>query len=89
MCLYPRQYINKKYTPTEKNGGDIPSLPKIGSQADGTPIYDERVTHIQIPCGQCIECRQAKAREWQVRLSEEYKQYKYNYFITLTFAPVI
>ena len=40
-----------------------------------------------IPCGQCIECRQTKAREWQVRLSEEIKEYEYKYFVTLTFSP--
>lgn len=87
MCLYPKRYINKKYTATEKNGGVIPTLPVIGHDSQGEPVYDYRVLHIEIPCGQCIECRNAKAREWQVRLAEEIKAHKYNYFITLTFAP--
>ena len=87
MCLYPKKYINKKYTPTEKNGGVIPALPVLGYDEQGNAIYDQRVLNIQIPCGQCIECRQAKAREWQVRLAEEIQTHNYNYFITLTFAP--
>lgn len=87
MCLYPKKYINKKYTPTNKNGGVIPTPPIIGHDKQGMPIYDERVLYIEIPCGQCEECRKQKTREWQVRLTEELKEWKYPYFITLTFSP--
>lgn len=85
MCLYPKKIRNRKYTATKKNGGNIPEPPIIGR--GNTPIYDQRVLEIEVPCGQCIECRNTKAREWQVRLAEEIKIHKYNYFITLTFAP--
>lgn len=96
MCLYPKKYINKKYIATEKNGGNIPKLPIVGYQLTKTPngnyidepIYDTRVKEIEIPCGQCIECRQKKAAEWRVRLTEEIKEHKYNYFITYTFDPL-
>lgn len=74
MCLYPRQMVNKKYTVTKKNGGCVPTL------------EDERTAYVQIPCGHCIECKKQKAREWQVRLNEEIKNYKYTYFLTLTFT---
>ena len=87
MCLYPKQLINRKYTATSKNGGNIPEPPIIGIDNLGLPIYDQRVLQIEVPCGQCIECRQKKAREWQCRLAEEIQAHKYNYFITLTFAP--
>lgn len=87
MCLYPRRHINKKYTATEKNGGVVPTPPVIGTDEYGQPIYDERVLYIEIPCGQCEECRKAKTREWQVRLTEELQVWKYPYFITLTFEP--
>lgn len=87
MCLYPIKYINKKYTPTIKNGGCVPKPPIIGYDEHGFPIYDERVLYINIPCGQCIECRKQKARNWQIRLHEEIKAHKYSYFITLTFDP--
>lgn len=86
MCLYPRKMINRKYTATNKNGGIIPNPPIIGQNYIGN-IYDQRVLEIEVPCGQCIECRKSKAREWQVRLNEEIKTHKHNYFVTLTFAP--
>lgn len=47
---------------------------------------DTRVMYVDIPCGNCIECCKKKAREWQVRLNEEIKIHKYNYFVTLTFS---
>lgn len=51
------------------------------------PIYDTRVKYIYVPCGECMECRKQKANEWRVRILEEIKEHKYNYFITFTFAP--
>lgn len=87
MCLYPKKIINKKYTVTEKNGGNVPTPPIIGVDEFGYVKYDERVLYVNVDCGNCIECRKKKARDWQVRLNEEIKDYKYNYFITLTFSP--
>lgn len=87
MCLYPRTMTNKKYTVTKKNGGNVPSLPIIGSDSYGYDIYDNRISTVQIPCGRCSECLKARARNWQIRLGEEIKETKYNYFVTLTFAP--
>lgn len=86
MCLYPKKIKNRKYTATDKNGGLIPDLPIIDNSGI-VPIYDQRITEIEVPCGQCIECRKTKARDWQVRLNEEIKDWKYKYFVTLTFAP--
>lgn len=54
---------------------------------DRKPIDDYRKLYVPIGCGNCIECRKQKAREWQVRLSEELKMWKYKYFVTLTFSP--
>ena len=87
MCLYPRRIINQKYIPNEKNKGNVPKPPIIGVDEFGGEIYDERVLYVNVPCGQCIECRKQKARNWQVRLHEEIKQHKHAYFITLTFDP--
>ena len=47
---------------------------------------DERVKAVPFGCGKCIECRQKKAREWQVRLHEELKDDARALFMTMTFS---
>lgn len=98
MCLYPIQMKNKKYQPTQKNRVDyidentgevveghiIPNLPK---NRDGKRGNDTRVQYVQIPCGNCIECRKQRSNDWRIRMYEEIKVHKYKYFITLTFSP--
>ena len=74
MCLYSRFITNPKYKSTKKNGGVIPA------------IHDERVKLVPIGCGNCIECRKQKARNWQVRLHEEVRTKNNGKFITLTFS---
>lgn len=74
MCLYPKLVKNRKYTENKKNGGDIPR------------ITDERVLYVPIGCGNCVECRKQKAREWQVRLQEDIKTNNNGIFVTLTFS---
>lgn len=74
MCLYPRLIKNPKYKPNKKNKGKVP------------PVNDWRCLYVPIACGECLECRKAKSREWKIRLSEEIKVQKYKYFITLTFS---
>lgn len=39
-----------------------------------------------IPCGQCINCRINRSRDWANRIMMECKDFKYNYFVTLTYA---
>ncbi len=73
MCLYPREIKNKRYEPTKKNGGVVPKC------------KDKRTKTVPIPCGNCFECRNAKKREWQVRLGEEIKHDKRGKFVTFTF----
>lgn len=74
MCLYPKFIINRKYTPTIKNKGNIP------------PLSDERVKYVPVGCGVCMECKKQKARSWQVRLHEELRTNKNAIFITLSFT---
>jgi hypothetical protein len=66
---------NPKYKATKKNGGRIP------------PVSDERVKKVPIACGNCMECRKAKSRNWQVRLHEEIKTNRNGKFVTFTFSP--
>ena len=74
MCLYPRLIENKRYLPNKKNGGR-PEAPA-----------DKRMRAVPIACGQCIECRRQKARDWQARLCEELKDDPDALFITMTFS---
>lgn len=74
MCLYPKLIDNKKYIPNEKNGGNVPI------------VKDARTLKVPVGCGNCIECRKKKSREWQVRLNEEIRVNKNAHFVTLTFS---
>lgn len=74
MCLYPKLIKNRKYIANKKNGGNIP------------PVNDERVLYVPVGCGKCIECLKQKAREWQIRMSEEIRVNKNGKFVTLTFS---
>lgn len=40
---------------------------------------------VQVPCGRCLECRLEQTRVWANRCVLEAKQWKYNYFVTLTY----
>lgn len=74
MCLYPRLIKNRKYTSNKKNGGIVPA------------VSDNRTLYVPIGCGECIECRKQKTREWQVRLNEDILNNINGKFITLTFS---
>ena len=74
MCLYPRLIKNNKYKENKKNKGVIPE------------VKDKRVLSVPVGCGKCIECRKKKARDWQVRLSEDLRVNKNAKFVTLTFS---
>lgn len=50
------------------------------------PVKDNRTLYVPVACGQCIECKRAKARDWRVRLLEDIKTHKNGHMITLTFS---
>lgn len=74
MCLYPTLIKNPKYKANKKNGGNIPA------------VSDERVKYVPIGCQDCMECRNDKRREWQVRMMEDIKTNTNGKFVTLTFS---
>lgn len=74
MCLYPKYVKNPKYKPNKKNKGKPPVC------------KDKRLLYIPAKCGNCIECRKEKQREWRVRLEEELRS-NFGYFTTLTISP--
>ena len=94
MCLYPRQIKNRKYQATKKNERISPALMPDGTAFQWYDIpecVDERCLTVEVPCGQCIECREQKASDWRVRMIEEVndqrRQGNKAYFMTLTFSP--
>lgn len=40
---------------------------------------------LEVPCGKCLLCRQAKRREWAMRVLHESSMHKDNVFVTLTY----
>lgn len=40
---------------------------------------------VSFPCGKCLECVKKYQNHWSMRLTEEYKDWKYCYFLTLTY----
>ncbi|AXH75815.1 MAG: replication initiator protein [Microviridae sp.] len=56
----------------------------------GGPVSFKRPQHttyeeLQLPCGQCILCRQESARQWAVRITHEASLWEQNCFVTLTY----
>jgi len=41
---------------------------------------------VDVPCGQCLGCRVAKAREWALRCYHEAQLFPESYFVTLSYA---
>lgn len=40
---------------------------------------------VEVPCGKCVGCIQARANEWAMRCEHEAKCWDWNWFITLTY----
>lgn len=45
------------------------------------------VRELSLPCGQCIECRLERSRQWAMRCMHEAKMHKETCFLTLTYRP--
>lgn len=64
----------------------------VGFKADGKTITwssrqrSKEYAPFQLPCGQCLECRLAYAREWAIRCVHEAQMHEKNSFITLTYS---
>lgn len=81
MCTCPNYMIwNGQYT-----HNDRPKLTFIGHHQFDKMLENKNVPFIQVPCGKCLECRIQHARTWADRCVLEAKNYKDNYFVTLTY----
>lgn len=74
MCLFKKRIRNPRY--------DEKKFPETARD----DWKDGRLLEIEIPCGNCIECRKQKQRDWIIRLTEESKEDNTGQFVTLTFS---
>lgn len=49
------------------------------------PALSQRGVRIDLPCGQCVDCRLERSRQWAVRCTHEASLYDENSFLTLTY----
>lgn len=57
---------------------------KVGSMTNFDNSYSD--DFMLVPCGQCMECRLAHAREWSNRCMMECQYHEQSLFLTLTYA---
>ena len=74
MCKNKIVIKNKRYQPTKKNG-----------YTKETP-RDRRLYYIEIPCGECKECKKKKKEMWRLRIENELLDSKSAIFFTGTFS---
>lgn len=86
-CLHP-MWAMKKYDKLNDKW-DIKFIAKKEDEDDKNKLITLAISHgarlLELPCGQCVECRLARSREWANRCMIEAKEHKYNYFVTLTY----
>ena len=73
MCKNKIIIKNKRYQPTKKNG-----------YTKETP-RDRRLYYIEIPCGECKECKKKRKEMWRLRIENELLDSKTAIFFTGTF----
>jgi len=73
MCTSP--------IPARRVGGQIEFL----GRSEMGRFFSNKAATLQIPCGQCAECRLKRSREWAIRCVHEASLYKSNCFLTLTY----
>ena len=80
-CLRPRlAYQNEP--------GEKPNFLKVTDKHD-YEWYSKNLPKnfklLLLPCGKCENCQKRKSQEWTARILKESKNYKYCYFITITY----
>lgn len=74
MCTSP--------LPARRVNGQIEFL----GRAEKARFFNSATATLQIPCGQCAECRLKRSREWAVRCMHEASMHDFNCFLTLTYS---
>lgn len=73
MCTSP--------LPARRVGDQIEFL----GRSESGRFFSNATATLQIPCGQCVECRLKRSREWAVRCMHEASMHRDNCFLTLTY----
>lgn len=68
--------------PARRVSGQIEFLGRSSTER----FFNSATATLQIPCGQCAECRLKRSREWAVRCLHEASLHRDNCFLTLTYA---
>ena len=60
---------------------------KAYRSSDGALFFSSKpgTNLFRVPCGQCVECRLKRSRDWAARCMQEASQHERNCFITLTY----
>ena len=86
-CLHP-MWAMKRYNNIEQKW-EVKFIAKKEDEDDKQKLLLLAISKgarlLELPCGQCVECRLARSREWATRCMLETKDHKNNYFITLTY----
>lgn len=77
MCTSP--------LPARRVNGQIEFL----GRSEKGRFFSSAASTLQIPCGQCAECRLKRSREWAVRCMHEASLHRDNCFLTLTYEEEI
>lgn len=48
----------------------------------------ELISHVNVPCGKCVNCIKRRRMEWCFRMEQELMNSKCAYFVTFTYDPV-
>lgn len=83
MCTCPN-YMIPIGTHVDKNMNYVPTYKFLGHH-QFERIAKQGIPFIEVPCGQCLECRLQQTRMWSDRCVLEAKNSPFNYFVTLTY----
>lgn len=87
MCTSPNimAFVGKKTYHEQGKSDDMWSFIPYSDHLDLNKIKDSFAYSIQVPCGNCLECKIQYAQAWADRCSIEASNSQHNYFITLTY----
>jgi hypothetical protein len=75
-CAYPLTAYRDRRGPNPETG----KTPLVFRPGHGDPG-----TSVSIPCGQCMQCRLNRCRQWAIRCVHEAMMWDHNQFVTLTY----